>query len=197
VLFLSVLLVLADQLTKLAVRGFSLPSIGVAIKGLPYGTSTPVIGDFLRLTYVENPGMAFGIELGGKQWLALFSIAAGVGIVWYLYHSRHERLGLRISLALVLAGAVGNLIDRVFYGVIFDHAPLFYGRVVDFVDIDFFDLSLFGYHISRWPVFNVADSCVTVGVVMLLFFHRTVVEKEAVQVHEADEHRAPATHDQG
>jgi signal peptidase II len=153
-----------------------LPFLGISFTGLPYGTSRPLLGDFVRLTYIENPGMAFGIELGGKPWFALFSIIAGIAIVWYLHRTRHERLGLRLSLAFIVAGAFGNLIDRLFYGVFFEHAPLFYGRVVDFLDVDFFDISLLGYHITRWPVFNVADSCVTVGVIMLLVFHRSTME---------------------
>ena len=176
VLYLSFVLVVVDQFTKLIVRGLSLPTLGLTFPGLPYGTSRPIIGDFIRLTYIENPGMAFGIELGAKPWFALFSILASIGIIWFLYRNRHESLGMRLSLGLIVAGAVGNLIDRVLYGVLFDHAPLFYGRVVDFVDVDFFDISLLGYHLSRWPVFNVADSCVTIGVILLLIFYRSALD---------------------
>jgi signal peptidase II len=79
---------------------------------------------------------------------------------------------------MILGGAVGNLIDRVFYGVLFDYAPLFHGRVVDFFDVDFFDISIFGYHMSRWAVFNVADACVTVGVILLLLFHWSTARNE-------------------
>jgi signal peptidase II len=71
---------------------------------------------------------------------------------------------------------VGNLIDRVFYGVLYADAPLFYGRVVDFIDFDFFDFSILGYQLTRWPVFNIADAAVTVGVIMLLIFHRATNE---------------------
>jgi signal peptidase II len=92
---------------------------------------------------------------------------------------RSERLGFRVALAMILGGAVGNLIDRVFYGVLFDTAPLLYGRVVDFIDVDFFDITVWGYHISRWPVFNIADACVTLGVIMLLVYHRTAVAEES------------------
>jgi signal peptidase II len=79
---------------------------------------------------------------------------------------------------MILGGAIGNLIDRVFYGVLYGTASLFYGRVVDFLDLDFFNLDIFGYHLSRWPVFNLADAAVTVGVILLLFFHRTTAEDE-------------------
>jgi signal peptidase II len=75
---------------------------------------------------------------------------------------------------MILGGAVGNLIDRLFYGVLYGDGPLFYGRVVDFLDVDFFNVNILGYHMSRWPVFNIADSAVTIGVLLLLIFHRSV-----------------------
>jgi signal peptidase II len=172
ILNLSFAIVLTDQITKLFVKGFSVPFLGVHVPGLELGTSIPIIGDFLRLTYIENPGMAFGIDIGGKLFFSLFSIVASVGILIYLYKSRHENLAYRISLAMILGGALGNLIDRVFYGVIFNEGPLFYGRVVDFIDTDFFNINMFGYHMTRWPVFNVADASVTCGVLLLLLSHR-------------------------
>jgi signal peptidase II len=131
------------------------------------------MGNFLRLTYIENPGMAFGIDIGGKLFFSLFSIVASAAIVAYLYHARKESLGFRLSLAMILGGALGNLIDRVFYGVIYGDAPLFYGKVVDFLDMNFFDINIFGYQLTRWPVFNIADAAVTTGVLLLLFFHRS------------------------
>jgi signal peptidase II len=79
---------------------------------------------------------------------------------------------------MILGGAVGNLIDRLFYGLLFGYAPLFHGRVVDFFDVDFFDVTIFGYHMSRWAVFNVADACVTIGVILLLLFHRSAARAE-------------------
>ena len=172
VLVLSVVIVVSDQISKFLVKGISIPWLGVSAEGMHYGTSRPVLGDFLRLTYIENPGMAFGIDIGGKTFFSLFSILASVAILLYLYKCREESLGLRVSLALILGGAVGNLIDRVFYGVMFGNAPLFHGKVVDFLDLDFFNLSILGHHLSRWPVFNIADAAVTCGVVLLLFFHR-------------------------
>jgi signal peptidase II len=172
VLLVSAGIILADQVSKLLVRGISLPFAGLRWEGIPLGASHAVLGDFLRLTYVENPGMAFGIDLGGKLFFSVFSLVASIGIIYYLYRVRTERLGFRLSLAMILGGAVGNLIDRLFYGLLFQNEPLFYGRVIDFLDLDFFHISLFGYHLSRWPVFNLADASVTLGVLLLLLFYR-------------------------
>jgi signal peptidase II len=174
VLYISLGILLADQAAKLAVKGFSIPALGIFVPGVTYGSTRPILGDFLRLTYIENPGMAFGIDIGGKLFFSLFTVAASVGILYYLYRMREEPLLFRFSLALILGGAVGNLIDRVFYGVIFGEAPLFYGRVVDFIDVDFIDISIFGFSLDRWPVFNFADAAVTTGVALLLFARRSV-----------------------
>ena len=173
VLVLSLVIVITDQLSKLAVRGLSLPALGIDWPGLPYGSSRPVLGDFFRLTYIENPGMAFGLDLGGKLFFSIFSLVASIAIVAYLYHVRRTDLKFRLALAMILGGAVGNLIDRLFYGLLFGGAPLFYGRVVDFMDLDFFDISIGSFQITRWAVFNVADACVTVGVILLVLFHRS------------------------
>jgi len=123
------------------------------------------------LTYTENPGIALGISLGNKLFLTLFTIVSAVGIFIYLYRVRNNGFLLKLSLALILGGAIGNLIDRTFYGVIFGNGSLFYGKVVDFIDIDFFNINIFGYHIDRWPIFNIADAAVSTGVVLLLFSH--------------------------
>lgn len=176
ILFLSFFIVVFDQLTKLMVKGVTIPFLGINFPGMPYGLSKPIIGDFIRLTYIENAGMAFGFDLGWKHLFGIFSIAASIFIVIYLYKMRRANFGFKLSLALILGGAVGNLIDRVFYSVIFDYGNLFYGRVVDFIDVDFFNLNIFGYHLSRWPVFNIADASVTVGIILLLIFHHKTVE---------------------
>ena len=178
ILILSLLVVIADQATKLIVKGIKLPSLGISIEGLQLGTSRPVWGDFLRLTYIENAGMAFGIDIGGKLFFSIFSTIASLGILWYLYKARAESLAFRTSLALILGGAVGNLIDRVFYGIVFDEGPFFYGKVVDFIDADFFNVNLFGFHMSRWPIFNIADASVTCGVILLLLVHRHSTREE-------------------
>jgi signal peptidase II len=196
ILWLSLAIVIIDQISKLWVKGISIPSLGINIRGMQYGLSTPVLGDFFRLTYIENPGMAFGIDIGGKLFFSLFSIALTLGIFLYLFHVRAEHLAFRTSLALILGGAIGNLIDRTFYGVLFNEAPLFYGKVVDFFDVDFFDVNILGYSLSRWPVFNIADAAVTVGIVMLLFIqHRHKEEAAGEQlvpaVVETDQNSSP------
>ena len=178
VLVLSGIIIVCDQVSKLLVKGINLPWLGVSIPGMHYGTSRPIIGDFFRLTYIENPGMAFGIDVGGKLFFSVFSIIASVAILMYLYRARNDALGFRISLAMIFGGAVGNLIDRMFYGIFFDDGSLFYGKVVDFFDVDFFNIDIWGYHLSRWPVFNIADASVTVGVILLLFFHRKAIGVE-------------------
>jgi signal peptidase II len=178
VLLLSLLIVVCDQVSKMLIHGVSIPAFGIAWQGIPYGTSIPVFGDFLRLTYIENSGMAFGIDVGGKIFFSLFSLVASVAIIAYLYRVRNAPLGFRLSLALILGGAVGNLIDRMFYGMFFGYGSLFGGRVVDFVDVDFFNITLFGHHLTRFWVFNVADASVTIGVILLLLFHRVVVSED-------------------
>lgn len=172
ILFVSLFVILADQISKLLVKGIHISALGVSLDGLQLGSSRPIFGDLLRLTYIENPGMAFGIDIGGKLFFSIFSILASVAILVYLYKARNESLMFRVSLALILGGALGNLIDRVFYGVLFHEGPFFYGRVVDFLDADFFNINLLGYHLSRWPVFNIADASVTCGVLLMLFSHR-------------------------
>ncbi len=160
-------LIFIDQITKVVVKGFSL--FGIEHAGMELGESITVIDGFLWWTFVENPGMAFGLEFGeAKILLSLFSIVASVLLGWYLWRTRIDSFWAKLGLTLVLAGASGNLIDRVFYGWIYDYAPLFYGKVVDFVEVEFFDFSLFGRSFTTWPVFNVADSCVTVGMIVLI-----------------------------
>ncbi len=153
---------------------------------------------WFSITFVENNGMAFGLEIFSKIFLTLFRLVAVTLIGYYLYkiaHSIKYKLGYVICVALVLAGAFGNIIDSVFYGVIFDHsvdqvatlfpagggyAPYFYGKVVDMLYFP-----LFSFYWPDWmpfvggqsfqffrPVFNVADSAITVGVIMILLFFR-------------------------
>ena len=126
--------------------------------------------------------------------MRVISILASILILVYLYRVRSERLGFRIALAMILGGALGNLVDRVFYGLLFDQAPLFYGKVVDFIDVDFFNLDLGFYHFHRWPVFNVADACVTIGVLLVFIFHRSAIDpvKPAVQERIATNPATPA-----
>lgn len=178
VLYVTLGIVFFDQITKVLVKGFSIPFLGIIWEGMDYGQTIPLIGDILRLTYIENPGMAFGIDFGGKIFFGVFSIIASIGIFWYLYTIRPERLRVRLPLALILGGAFGNLIDRVFYGVLYGEAPIFQGAVVDFIDVIFFNINIFGYQMARWPVFNIADSSVTIGVILLLIFHREAFQTD-------------------
>jgi signal peptidase II len=137
------------------------------------GQRIHVLGNFFRITFIENPGMAFGFNPGinFKLWISIFSIIASIGLIAYIYRVRNQSLVLRLSLAFILGGAIGNLIDRMFYGIFYGYAPLFYGHVVDFLDFDFFHFSLFGRTFDRWPIFNIADASVTIGVIILLFFY--------------------------
>lgn len=174
VLFVSLLLVILDQVTKLLVKGFSIPAFDFTYHGMYHGQRIPLIGDFLRLTFIENPGMAFGFDPGShfKMWVSLFSLVASFGLLVYIYIIRDKQYTLRLAIAFILGGAAGNLIDRVFYGVFYDYAPLFYGKVVDFIDIDFFDINVLGVNYDRWPIFNIADAAVSIGVLMLLIFYK-------------------------
>jgi signal peptidase II len=180
ILITTIAIILIDQISKLYIKGFDIPILNIHNPGLVYCEKHEIIGSLLRVTFVENPGMAFGINIGisSKLFLSLFSIAASIGILVYLYQNRNEGFMLRFSLALILGGAIGNLIDRVFYGVLYGYAPLFQGKVVDFVDIDFFDINLFGTMYDRWPIFNMADMAVSIGVVLLIFFSRNINKDE-------------------
>jgi signal peptidase II len=189
VLFLSAFIVIIDQISKLWIKGISIPALGINWHGLPLGRSYDILGSFFRITFVENPGMAFGISVGtsSKLFLSLFSLFASIALIYYLYKMRRKPLFYRISLALIIAGAVGNLIDRAFYGIIYGYAPLFYGKVVDFLNFDFFDFSLFGHYYDRFPIFNIADSSVTIGVALLLIYHYLAERRERKAEREADE----------
>lgn len=116
------------------------------------GESVPVVGDLLRLTYVLNPGAAFGLSVGPwsrEVFAAVAVVATGVLAVLVRATPGHDRIRL-VALSLVLGGAVGNLLDRL-------RSP---GGVVDFLDV--------GMGVLRWPVFNVADVGVTCGALLLV-----------------------------
>ncbi|MCE1189190.1 MAG: signal peptidase II [Ignavibacteria bacterium] len=183
-LYLTLVVVVLDQFSKLWIKGFSLPFLNLNHVGMIHGDSIPVWGNFFRITFVENPGMAFGIGLlpAAKLIICLFTVIACVGLIYYLYTVRDQSLSLRIALALILAGALGNLIDRSFYGLFYGYEKLFYGKVVDFFDFDFFDITFLGRSYDRFPIFNVADSAVTIGVAILLLFykkHQAEIQTEA------------------
>ena len=131
--------------------------------------SFSVIGDFFRITYVENTGMAFGISIGENMVFTVFAAVASIAILIYFFLIKGEHLFARLAMIIIFGGALGNLSDRIVRG-----------SVVDFLDFEFFDIHiprfdfLFvhfpGYDMTRWPVFNVADIAVSVGMIMLMIF---------------------------
>lgn len=166
---LATILIISDQLTKFIVKGVNF--LGIYIKGFYLGESVNVFGDLFTFTFVENPGMAWGIEFGaGKILLSLFSVFASIALIWYLGKIKFAHNGVRFGITLILAGAAGNMIDRVFYGVIYGESPLFYGKVVDFLRVDVPDM----FGMTHWPVFNIADSCVSIGIVLLIIFNSKI-----------------------
>jgi signal peptidase II len=147
-LLLAVVVVVADQLTKLAVG-----------EAIPPGARVEIAPGWLYLIHVHNPGAAFSFlsDAGGWQRWLLSGLAAvvSVGLVFWLTRLRRDETWLALALALLLGGAIGNLWDRVLLG-----------HVVDFVQVylPFLPWRLF----NPWPAFNVADSAISVGVVLLL-----------------------------
>ena len=179
VLWVTFFLVVADQVTKLVVK-----------TEMALGESIPVVGRLFRFTFTENPGMAFGLTVGSKLFLTLFSVAATVLIFVYLRRVRWAPFGYRLALALVLGGALGNVIDRVFYGAAFGEcypsppgsARLFYGCVVDFLHVDLWQGDVFGRSIALFPIGNIADVAIMTGVVLILItqgrFHEVAMARE-------------------
>ncbi len=179
VLYISLIVVIIDQLTKLKVKGIKIPTLGINVDGMTLGSSINLIGDFFKLTFIENPGMAFGIEFGGKLTLSIFTLLATFLIIYFIYKNKNEGFYFRASLAFILGGAIGNLIDRLFYGAIYGYAPLFYGKVVDFFHFNIPDFNLFGKTFYSWPIFNVADISVTIGFLMVLLGYSKIFNKKS------------------
>ena len=176
-LFVSAFIVIVDQVTKLLVKG--LPAL--KLTGLQPGQKIPVVGNLLEITLVENPGIAFGINFGSefKLVISIFTLIASIGLFIFLLRIRNKSFGLRFSIALILGGAIGNLIDRLFYGIIYGYAPLFHGKVVDFFNVQFFNIYLFNNTLGSY-IFNIADLSVTFGIVYLFFvIKRQHKEQEA------------------
>lgn len=170
VFYISLLVFCADQLSKLFVKGFSFSWMDLTHKGLIPGESTPVINNFFYLTLVENPGIAFGINPGPlfQDVILVITIITSLGLFAFLAFSKNSDFRIRISIALIFGGAIGNLFDRIFYGYIYDYAPLFQGKVVDFLDIKLFKLFIFNNMLGNY-VFNLADLSITAGVVVLIY----------------------------
>lgn len=171
-LILGVLLVVVDQVIKYLVK-----------TNMGLGEQIHVIGNWFRLCFVENEGMAFGMKFGGsvgKFLLSLFRIVLFGLLCWWIHSldkAHKAPTGVLVGLTLITAGAMGNIIDCLFYGLIWDYAPFMFGRVVDMF---YFPLihNAAGDVIFFSPVFNFADSCVTVGAFYLLLFHWRFFVKE-------------------
>lgn len=178
ILIVSLSIVIADQFSKLMVKG--IPAVNLT--GLMPGQKIPVIGNLFDITMVENPGIAFGINFGSefKLIISIFTLLAAVGLLILLFRIRNKSFGLKLSIALILGGAVGNLIDRLFYGIIYGYAPLFHGKVVDFFNINFFNIYLFNNTLGNY-IFNVADLSVTAGMICLFFAVRKQHKEEELQ----------------
>ncbi len=164
---LVIILLILDQTLKVYVKlNFEL------------GEVRPVLGDWFALCFVENNGMAFGIEWFDKIFLTIFRIIAVVALIWYVVvlMRRGCRTSYLMTIGLIIAGALGNIIDCMFYGLIFTdsfgcvasivpwgqgYGEFMYGRVVDMFSFSFFP-----------PVFNLADSCITVAVFVIIIFFR-------------------------
>ena len=171
-LILGVVLVVIDQVIKYLVK-----------TNMGLGEQIPVIGNWFRLCFVENEGMAFGMKFGGsvgKFLLSLFRIVLFGVLCWWinsLDRKKKAPTGVLVGLTLITAGALGNIIDCLFYGLIWDYAPFMFGKVVDMF---YFPLihNAAGEVVFFSPVFNFADSCVTVGAFYLLLFHWKFFVKE-------------------
>ena len=136
-----------DQLTKMW-----------AVAGLAEGETYQVIGNFFQLKLIYNEGGAMGTNFGGTAFYLISAIAILIMVFYFIYANRSQKF-IANAMALIAGGAVGNIIDRVQSG-----------RVVDFLDFDFFDFSMFGRTIERWWTFNIADAAITTGIVVLMFF---------------------------
>ncbi|MCW9065545.1 MAG: signal peptidase II [Ignavibacteriaceae bacterium] len=179
-LFVSFLILLADQVSKFYVKGFYLPLLGFEHSGLPQSRSIPVIDKLLYITPIENPGIAFGIDFGPefKTIISVVTIIATLALAIYFFSIKKEDMFIRFSVAVILGGAMGNLIDRVFYGYIFGYASILSGNVVDFLDLRLFSFFLMNKTFSIY-VFNIADIAITFGVFALLY----AISKKRKEIH--------------
>jgi len=174
-ILIILLVLIADQALKTWVRAHMF-----------YGQEIRVIGHWFVLHYIENNGMAFGYEFAGeygKIFLTLFRVIAVFVIALIIRYCIRQRYSNSFiaCMSLILAGALGNIIDSVFYGLIYGYAPLMHGRVVDMLNFP-----LFESHFPSWvpfvggqefsffaPVFNIADSAISVGVFWILLFQKS------------------------
>ena len=152
------------------------------------GQEIPVLGNWFKLLFIENPGMAFGWIGGGgavKIALSVFRIVAVVALIYLLFRltKKNTKFGVLVGIALITAGALGNIIDSVFYGQLFHYAGWLHGQVVDMLYFPIIDVArennswlpgfLFGpddHFIFFRPIFNLADSAITIGVFYMVLF---------------------------
>ena len=173
-LILGAVLVIIDQVVKILVK-----------TNMSIGEHFNVIGNWFQILFIENEGMAFGMKFGGaigKYLLTFFRICLFSVLAWWisrLVKRESVPTGVLVGLTLIAAGALGNIIDCLFYGLIFEpHMPFMQGRVVDMLYFPLIDTTW-----PQWlpwiggkpftffdPVFNIADSCVTVGAFYLILF---------------------------
>jgi signal peptidase II len=146
---LAALIVAVDQATKLLIQANMVP-----------GQSIPVVGWLFRLTYIHNPSAAFGLAFGTINFYILFGIVASVVVSGYLLRLPRREYWPKIALALILAGAVGNLVDRIRLG-----------EVIDFIQVGLSEQVV-------WPIFNVADMGVSTGVTLLLLYFIVIGEPQ-------------------
>lgn len=179
-LLLIFLVLLADQVLKIWIK-----------TNMFLGQEFKIFGDWFIIHFTENNGMAFGLEFGGefgKLALSLFRVIAVAGIGYGLHYmiKRKYHRGLILNVALIFAGALGNIIDSVFYGVFFKYETLFHGRVVDMLYFPIVN-GTFPSWFPFWggepfeffrPVFNIADAAISVGVVMILIFQKRYFKEE-------------------
>lgn len=186
ILLLILLAIVVDQLIKIAVK-----------TNMQLGESIPVFGDWFKILFVENNGMAFGMEIFNKYFLTSFRVIAVAFLGYILYrllkNSKYP-FGFVVCVALVIAGAAGNIIDCLFYGEIFSdsyrsvaefvpwgtgYSEFMLGRVVDMFYCPLFTwpewLPLIGGDIFFAPVFNFADACISCSVVAILLFYRKYI----------------------
>lgn len=179
-LLLIFLVLLADQALKTWIKTH-----------MYLGQEYKILGDWFIIHFTENNGMAFGLEFGGefgKLALSLFRIVAVGGIGYGLHYmiKRKYHRGLILNVALIFAGALGNIIDSVFYGIIYKYETLFHGRVVDMLYFPILK-GTFPTWLPVWggepfeffrPVFNLADAAISVGVITILIFQKTYFKEE-------------------
>jgi len=194
-------IIMLDQVVKLLVY-----------YNMDLGNEIPVFGEWFKIHYTVNPGMAFGLQIGsefGKFALTGFRLIAMVGIGYYLYSLVKKGVpnGLSWCIALILGGAVGNVVDSTFYGVFLpgnlpSSAPMawFHGQVIDMFYVDIWEgevagwIPLFGGdYISLWPIFNIADASIFVGVGVIMIFQKSFFAEPEQPAEAQPEQVAPVT----